>query len=270
MADLKISQLTGATTPLGGTEELPLVQSSTTKKVTVANLTAGRAVSVASLTATGNIGGANINVADTNWLGWGNYATRFTGAGGGPLNVITNSITAGTWDASQNYTAYGNLIQGTAAKGVNFTANTPAAGMTSQLLNWYEEGTFTPTIGGDSVAGTQTYSVQFGRYTRIGNRVYFNLRIVLTAKDAATAGNLIIGGLPFASNATAHNFHSLAVGNVGLITLTAGYTQIEAHIEPNFTYMYLGQLGSGVAYSYLQAAAFAATTRIAVSGHYMV
>jgi hypothetical protein len=38
MADLKISQLTGATTPLAGTEVLPIVQSGTTKKVSVADL----------------------------------------------------------------------------------------------------------------------------------------------------------------------------------------------------------------------------------------
>jgi hypothetical protein len=39
MADLKISQLTGATTPLAGTEVLPIVQSSTTKKVATNDLT---------------------------------------------------------------------------------------------------------------------------------------------------------------------------------------------------------------------------------------
>jgi hypothetical protein len=49
MADLKISQLTGATTPLAGTEVLPIVQSSTTKKVSVADLTAGRTVEMAAL-----------------------------------------------------------------------------------------------------------------------------------------------------------------------------------------------------------------------------
>jgi hypothetical protein len=55
MADLKISALTASTTPLTGTEVLPIVQSSTTKQVSVANLTAGRAVSAASVTAsTGN------------------------------------------------------------------------------------------------------------------------------------------------------------------------------------------------------------------------
>lgn len=48
MADAKISALTAATTPLAGTEVLPIVQSGTTKKVSVANLTAGRAVTGAS------------------------------------------------------------------------------------------------------------------------------------------------------------------------------------------------------------------------------
>lgn len=56
MADTKISALPASTTPLAGTEVLPIVQSGVTRQVSVADLTAGRAVSVASLTAsTGNI-----------------------------------------------------------------------------------------------------------------------------------------------------------------------------------------------------------------------
>jgi len=49
MADTKISALTASTTPLAGTEVLPIVQSSTTKQVSVANLTAGRAVGATSI-----------------------------------------------------------------------------------------------------------------------------------------------------------------------------------------------------------------------------
>jgi hypothetical protein len=49
MADVKISQLPAATTPLAGTEEVPLVQSGTTKKVTVANL---RGTAVTAVTGT--------------------------------------------------------------------------------------------------------------------------------------------------------------------------------------------------------------------------
>lgn len=121
MADLKISQLTGATTPLAGTEVLPIVQSGVTKQVSVANLTAGRAVAMA--------GGA--------------FSDNFT--------------------------------QGTAAKGVNFTANTPAAGMTSQLLNDYQEGTWTPTdTSGAGLTFTQnTTSV----YVKVGKLVHCNFDI---------------------------------------------------------------------------------------------
>lgn len=52
MADLKISQLPAATTPLAGTEVLPIVQSGTTVKVSVNDLTAGKAVSASTVSAT--------------------------------------------------------------------------------------------------------------------------------------------------------------------------------------------------------------------------
>ena len=51
MADKKISALTAASTPLAGTEVLPIVQSGSTVKVAVSNLTAGRDVSATSITA---------------------------------------------------------------------------------------------------------------------------------------------------------------------------------------------------------------------------
>jgi hypothetical protein len=49
MADKKISALTSASTPLAGTEVLPIVQSGATVKVAVSDLTAGRTVNVANL-----------------------------------------------------------------------------------------------------------------------------------------------------------------------------------------------------------------------------
>lgn len=54
MADLKISALPASTVPLVGTELAPIVQSGATKQVTVSDLTAGRAVSMLSLTADTN------------------------------------------------------------------------------------------------------------------------------------------------------------------------------------------------------------------------
>jgi hypothetical protein len=90
----------------------------------------------------------------------------------------------------------GNLVQKTAAKGVNFTANTPAAGMTSQLLNWYEEGTWTGTFTATTPPTTPITST--GHYTRIGRKVA--IQISFTNVDTTGAvGNWSITGLPFTS-----------------------------------------------------------------------
>ena len=141
MADSKISALPASTTPLAGTEVLPIVQGGTTKQVSVANLTAGRSVSMAD-------------------------ATLSTG----------------------------NLTPSTAAKGINFTANTPAAGMTSQLLNWYEHGTWTPS---DQSGAGLTFTGVTATYTRIGRQVTCNLSFNYPVTvSIATAS---IGGLPFNS-----------------------------------------------------------------------
>jgi hypothetical protein len=58
MADTKISALPASTTPLAGTEVLPIVQSSSTKQVSVANLTAGRSFDALGMTLTSTDAGA--------------------------------------------------------------------------------------------------------------------------------------------------------------------------------------------------------------------
>jgi hypothetical protein len=99
----------------------------------------------------------------------------------------------------------GNLIQGTAAKGINFTANTPAAGMTSQLLNWYEEGTFTPTI--TSSAGTTTLTSSAASFTRNGNIVMLQIEVTINTDASVGTADFTIGSFPFTSNArTARGF----------------------------------------------------------------
>jgi hypothetical protein len=96
----------------------------------------------------------------------------------------------------------GSLIVGTAGEGVDFSANANAPGMTSELLDWYEEGTFTPTVAGSTTVGTASYGRQTGRYTRIGNLVTFS--IDLDWNSGTGTGDLRINGLPFTS-ASGHN-----------------------------------------------------------------
>ena len=90
----------------------------------------------------------------------------------------------------------GNLVPGTSGKGINFTANTPKAGMTSQLLNWYEEGTWTPTLTASS--GAITTSTTTGTYTRSGNLVFVAIRVTI-ANNGTGLGSLNITGFPFAA-----------------------------------------------------------------------
>ena len=85
MADVKISALPAATTPLGGTEVLPVVQSGSTVKVSVANLTAGRAVSASSLTVSGALlAGTTSTFDDVSFLNaqfLGGVSTKIAGTG---------------------------------------------------------------------------------------------------------------------------------------------------------------------------------------------
>ncbi|NDB70070.1 MAG: hypothetical protein EB015_19115, partial [Methylocystaceae bacterium] len=87
MADVKISALPLASTPLAGTEVLPIVQSATTDQVSVANLTAGRSVSAASLTLTTTplavgSGGTGLSTLTAGYIPYGNGTSAFSSSSG--------------------------------------------------------------------------------------------------------------------------------------------------------------------------------------------
>jgi hypothetical protein len=113
--------------------------------------------------------------------------------------VSVANLTAGRAVAMAGGSFTDNITQGTAGKGIDFSANTPAAGMTSELLNWYEQGTWTPAYVMDS--GSVTYTTQNGIYTRVGNVVTVNFWVVVNT-IASPSGTLRISGLPFAANST--------------------------------------------------------------------
>ena len=316
MADLKISQLTGATTPLDGTEVLPIVQSGSTKKVAnndlrpkqiQSNATSG-VLQVAGPTAgttrvmttpDANFTAARTDAAQTftgvqsfsnttafAWSTNAYSAAQFIGTigTGGSLAIYTPSLNSsygsafavdGTYDAGSytstlnlhaagvrsggpynsrldvytsagtsltakfRFDSSGNLLPLTAAKGINFTANTPAAGNTSQLLNDYQEGTFTPVIAGSTSAGTASYSLQNGRYTKVGRQVY--VEVAISWSGGTGTGNLTITGLPFTSanggtvsamSIALADFVALTAANVMTAFVPSNTTRIEAWQYP--------------------------------------
>jgi hypothetical protein len=212
MADKKISQLTGASTPLAGTEVLPIVQGGSTVKVAVSDLTAGRAVSAASYA----LGTVQTVITGGMWYqtSGGKLAWTPASTGGFKWNNWQNTVEIASLDNAGKLTVADNLVVGTAAKGIDFSANTGAAGETSSLLNWYEEGTWTPVVADASTGGnTGTFSGS-ATYTRIGRQVTVRMYISNINTTGMTAGNtLFIRGLPFASAATAQgSFYTYQVG----------------------------------------------------------
>ena len=90
----------------------------------------------------------------------------------------------------------------------------------------WEEGTFTPVLShGTTAAGSPAYSTQVGRYTKIGNRCYFNGTLTTSGITGLTGGNpAYILGLPFSSVNTSGGVGSGVIGEAGGMAITAGNT----------------------------------------------
>tara|TARA_R110000868_G_scaffold299726_1_gene560005 strand:- start:100 stop:1071 length:972 start_codon:yes stop_codon:yes gene_type:complete len=207
MADKKISALTGASTPLAGTEVLPIVQSSTTKQVSVANLTAGRAVGMAS------------NVINAN--------TVVPSAG-----AITGS---NLWQLGGDSVANGYLIDnfnsGATITGrrANGTAAAPAAiSISSILLNIRGYGYGATGYSATSRSGIQMITNENWTDAAQGTRVVFNATPAgsTTQQTVATidgggdmtvsVGNLVQGTA--AKGVTTGGAFSLGLGTNGSTT----------------------------------------------------
>jgi len=68
-------------------------------------------------------------------------------------------------------------------------------GLGQDALSYYDEGSFTPLLGGTTTNGSTTYVVQDARYTRIGNVCFVEGYVSWSATTAT--GGVQIAGLPF-------------------------------------------------------------------------
>jgi hypothetical protein len=286
MADQKISQLTASTTPLAGTEVLPIVQSGVTKKTSVesvlssvqpsgtangvtylnaskvltsgsvltfdgTNVGVGTTTPVSKLSVVGDILAPSVNTDTTyaigiqdaqangfvgskraslkiqassaavggNGMGAGDLTLKagdaYTSSPGldGDVNIIagrsllgpsfssgavvfnTNNTERMRIDATGNATvSTGNLVIGTSGKGIDFSADGQAAGMTSELLDDYEEGTWTPDTSYATFVGAPSSE---GTYTKIGRTVVVRGSVTGGTSVAVGATGILVGGLPF-------------------------------------------------------------------------
>jgi hypothetical protein len=147
-----------------------------------------------------------------------------------------------------------------AGAGITFNGDTAAA----NELDDYEEGTFTPTIVGTTDAGTGTYTIQVGIYTKVGTIVHFAATILWTAHTGT--GNMRVGGLPFTCENTANYNPACALDNNNLTTPAGTYPT--AVVLSNTTQIGLSSVPTGGGSRAALALDTAAT--IWVSGSYSV
>ena len=271
MADSKISALPASTTPLAGTEVLPIVQSSTTKQVSVANLTAGRDIAATSLTTAavqatnsggltlknsngttqlslGAGGGDNITLSVATNITPANAAVTISPTGTGTVaisptgaltinptaastlnNVSVGATTALTGRFTNVTLTTGNLVVAS-GQGIDFSATADGPNRTSELLNDYEEGTWSPSIGGST-----TYTDQVGYYTKCGNVVTVSGRMAINSQ-AGNANTYQITNLPFTSKTTGNA--KAGGGTIGTYSgLAISVIALSSYVEGNTTNM---------------------------------
>ena len=180
---------------------------------------------------------------------------------GSPTSNIRLRVTSG----GNVEIANGNLVFSTSGTGIDFSATADGSGTTtSELLDDYEEGTFTPAF---SIGSGFTYSQQLGSYTKIGNRVLFNIFLTWSA-NSNTGGNTSIVGFPFTVPNALSSYGAATFTN-NTLSLPSGAYNIVLQISPTSPVIYLyGAVSSGnkVSFPYQN---LGSSGEIIMSGQYL-
>ena len=153
---------------------------------------------------------------------------------GAEVEILHNNALA--FETSANGLAFPN------GKGIDFSAAGNTAGMTGELLNDYEEGTWTPEIKGTTGAGTASYSQQVGKYLKIGNWVY--LTWVLGWSSGSAGGEMRTTGFPFTPATDCTGMGSVMFNN---ISIHSNVSNIATYVGPgnDYCYFYTSRSSSG-------------------------
>jgi len=143
-----------------------------------------------------------------------------------PHNMTTNAGNDDAVSLGWSDTRFKNLY----LSGGVYLGGTAAA----NKLDDYEEGTFTPTIGGGTTNPTVSYDAsRYGSYVKVGKMVFVNVRM---RTDAVSGGSglMQIGGLPFTNVSGKYAAVTIAYSKDWLGESPAG-----GYVNPNSTFFYL-------------------------------
>ena len=105
--------------------------------------------------------------------------------------------------------------------GISFAASGNFSLMNSEILDDYEEGYWTPTIGGHVSNGSSTYGNQKGSYVRVGGIVHLNWYISWTSTSAT--GQFRIYGMPYTTSTTYGTNYNITTGSMMFDSINTPY-----------------------------------------------
>jgi len=227
-----------------------------------------------SLTNYGSNGSRNWRIRPDDLNGWADldFSCAPTDGATDIPDTATDSVLSLQGDTKDVVVSNGNLKIGTSGKGIDFSATAgPTQGSdTSELLDDYEEGTFTAAITVDSGTNPSqnAYSWRYAYYTKIGKVVHFRVDIQFGNISQTGSGNAVISGFPYASSS-----ETQAYG----IAYSSGYTRYwgsnnfptAAYFPVGSTEMYLMKNTVNDGNSYVDASNIVQNTRIICGGTYM-
>jgi len=178
---------------------------------------------------------------------------------------ITGSGSSGTTRYDRVYVGY-TPIPATQAE---VTAGTNTGSYITPATLAGTAGTWTPTIDDDShTTESQTYTVQIGTYTRIGDRVFFSGKIVLTSLGSVS-GDTYIGGLPYTASSTVGTDGTCTVGYLNISGPPSSST-VSGTVAPSTAYIAVWSQDINGSPAALTTSEFSASGEITFCGQYVV
>ena len=186
---------------------------------------------------------------------------RYTNENNANPRTRVNFLIRDTGAGYTNFAMNGNgvfQLPNTGSAGIAFPAYGDGANVSSNTLDDYEEGTWTPEARDNFSAGNQgTFSLAIGTYTKIGNKVTLWGRF----SNVDTSGmnpsfDFCVAGLPFAANSAL----TFVTGTIGTNFITfsgqiapriegarSSFRILETMSASNNDYVTVSQVNSGTA-----------------------
>lgn len=142
------------------------------------------------------------------------------------------------------------------------------------LTDFSREGDFTPGIADDSLDGSgegQAYTRQVGRWTKIGNRILFDLHVLISDLGTLTTSQRVrIVGFPYPANSITNSQSSVYVGFATSLALPNATEVVTGTINPDTDHIRLNKWSATTGTTILLISELSVGAQINISGHYEI